>query len=511
MIDEQSLYDHFEQKVPANICTMQGFEKWYKKQEQSIQNYFYLSNEQLLNAVDLPGDNDYPVSITIRGMQFPLSYRFDPTHEEDGVTVSIPLAALNQLEVSDFDWLVPGLLEEKIVALIKGLPKSLRRNFVPAPDFARKCIANSSDHKMPLTKYLSKQLQRLTAIEVPESSWQTDSLSPHLLMNFNIINTHGRITEKGRNLKLLQESIGNRATQSFSSLPVNEFERQNISSWDFGDLPDFIAMDHQGLNIKGYPALVSKNGKISLRLLESQEKADHAHQKGTVALFKLCYSKSVKYLTKNLPNIQTLCLHYTTIGNCEELKCSLVDRVIATALFGKTHKICRQTEFEINAAWADKQLVSVANRLSSSLSDILKNHHSLQKHLQSSFSPEWLESISDIKSQLAQLIYPGFILDTPSTALSELPRYISAIETRLQKLAENPSRDRKLMSQVQPHWQKYLDTMQNRDSNNTNNKNFILYRWLLEEYRVSLFAQGLGTSEKVSAKRLKLIWDKITQ
>ena len=512
ILDEQDLYEYFDRYVPPDINSMQGFEKWYKQQEQTVQQFFYLSKEQLLqNIANLPSEQDYPVSISIRGMQFPLSYRFDPEHDEDGVTATIPLAALNQINANDFDYLVPGFIQEKVTALIKTLPKALRRNFVPAPDFAKRCLKNINDHKTPLTKALSKHLQRLTAVSVPQDAWQTGSLPLYLRMNFNIVNANNRLIDKGRDLKALQDRIGTRATQSFSSLPVSEYEKESVAKWDFGDLPESIDMQHQGLTIKGYPALVVKNGLVSLRLLDSQKEAGRLHRAGTIALFKKIHAKSVKYLHKNLPNIQTLCLHYASIGACNELKSDLVDRTIATALFDKSQNITQQADFELNSAWADKQLITVANHLCQQLSDILKIHHRLQKNLQSRLSPDWLSSISDIQSQLEFLVYPGFVNDTPSIYLAEIPRYLLAIEHRLQKLSENPSRDQQLLAQIKTHWLNCLDVLQNKDHPLLATEAFNQFRWLIEEMRVSLFAQNLGTREKISGKRLQSAWEKLSQ
>ena len=512
ILDEQELYEYFDQYVPSHIYSMQSLEKWYKQQERTVQQYFYLSKEQLFqNIANLPSEQDYPVSISIREMQFPLSYRFDPELDDDGVTVTIPLAVLNQLHTEDFDYLVPGLLHEKATALIKSLPKAMRRNFVPAPDFAKKCLANITDHKSTLTNALSKQLQRLAAVAVPQDAWRPEALPPHLQMNFNIVNANGRLIDKGRDLKALQDQIGKRAAQSFSSLPTSRYEKDNITIWDFGDLPESITMQHQGLTIKGYPALVETNGHISLRLLDSAKKAGHIHQAGTIALFKKSRAKNIKYLQKNLPNIQILCLHYASIGSCDELKSDLVDRTIATALFDKSQNITRQAEFELNSAWADKQLISVANRLCRQTADILQIHHRVQKSLQTAPSPGWLSSVNDIHSQLQHLVYPGFISSTPSTYLAELPRYLLAIEHRLRKLSENPSHEQQLLLQIQTHWQHCLHILHNKDHPLITDEAFCQFRWLIEEMRVSLFAQTLGTREKVSSKRLQLAWEKLPQ
>ncbi|MBN1377937.1 MAG: ATP-dependent RNA helicase HrpA [Gammaproteobacteria bacterium] len=510
LIDEQSLFDHFNQVVPDEVCTMQAFETWFQKQPETTQQHFYLDKNQLLqNSAAVPVAEEFPVSITVQDMEFPLSYRFDPEHPDDGVTVTIPLVALNQLRPESFEWLVPGLLLEKISALIKTLPKSLRRNFVPAPEYAKKCLSELHKDDSSLLEALAHQLLRLTGIEVPLDAWQPDALPRHLLMNFNVTNGSGGLIGAGRDLTELQKIIGARAVKSFTSLPVTDFERTNIADWDFADLPEYIEREHQGLTIRGYPALVAKGDDISMRLLDAPEKAEIAHRKGTIALYKKQNAKGIKYLLKNLPDIQTLSLHYTSLGSSEELKQEIVDLAIATALFDKSDKITKKSDFELNSAWADKQLVTIANNLCRKVADILATYHKVRNRLQKELPPQWLHSISDIQSQIEYLIYPGFITATPAEWLQELPRYVYAIEYRLDKLEQNPTRDQELLKQISPYWRQCLTLLQQEDNNRQSQNEFQLYRWLLEEFRVSLFAQALGTREKVSAKRLQQAWDAI--
>jgi ATP-dependent helicase HrpA len=507
LIDEQSLYDYFNQHVPENICAIHAFEKWYHRQAKDIQQAFFLDNEKLLqNTASSLDENAYPVTVNIQGMKFRLSYRFDPEHDEDGVTVTVPAAVLNQLQPAAFEWLVPGLLLEKITALLRTLPKPLRRQFVPLPDYAQKCLAGLHNNGESLLKVLSERIFRMTGVEVPVDAWQPGLLPRHLHMNFNIINANGNQIGTGRDLPALQETIGRQATRSFTALPVGDFERIGISEWDFGDLPEFIAIEHHGLNIKGYPALAIEGDKISLRLLDAPEKAAIVHRRGTIALFKKQNLKNLKYLQKNLPGLQTLCLHYTSLGNSDELKRELIDRIIATALFDQSQQITTRSEFEINSAWANKQLVSIANELCRQFGEILAVYHDIRKRLRGAVPPQWLDSIGDIQSQLEQLVFSGFITSTPAERVKAIPRYLKAILYRLDKLEQNPTRDRDLLKQIEPYWQRYLRFMETADLKQAAQRELQTYRWLLEEFRVSLFAQVLGTKEKVSTRRLDLLW-----
>lgn len=510
LIDEQNLFEHFHQALPESIHTIKSFETWYKKQPKERQQVFYLDRQQLLqNAASLPTNDNYPVSLNIDGMELPLSYRFDPEHEEDGVTVTIPLPVLNQLDATEFEWLIPGLLLEKITVLIKSLPKGLRRNFVPVPEYAKKCMSGLSNKNTPLLDALSKELKRITGIEIPADAWRTDELPRHLLMNFNIVNDNRNRVVSGRHFAKLLKFVGKRATQSFTRLPTGDFERECITAWDFGDLPDQIEMQLQGLTVKGYPALVAENGQISLRLLDSAVKARLAHLGGTISLFKKQHNKSIQYLQKNLPDIQTLCLHYAPIGPCTELKQQLINRIVASALFDKTESIRNAADFTMHSDWADKQLVPVANLLCQQVGEILFCYHKLQKRLQEKQSPRWLNSLEDVTCQLGHLVNPRFVAQIPLHRMQDIPRYLKAVDYRLDSLDRNPKRDQELLHQLAPFWQNCLSILQHDDISLQESENFQHYRWLLEEYRVSLFAQKLGTRIKVSQKRLHEAWTRV--
>ena len=512
LIDEENLYRYFERITPESTYSIKAFEKWFNRQTEETRQAFFLNRKILLqNIAALPDENEYPVTITVQGMNLKLSYRFDPGHPDDGVTVAVPVVVLNQLLPAVFEWLVPGLLAEKITALIRTLPKSIRRNFVPVPEYTEKILSllNGRQYNESLLEVLGDTLFRQTGTEIPLHAWQPESLPDHLLMNFNVFSNNGALLGSGRNLSELQKTIGTKAAQSFTRLPLGDYEQKNISDWDFGDLPDCIELEHNGITIKGYQALVIENDRLSLRLLDEQEKAKVAHRAGIIALFKKQHLKSVKYVQKNLPDINTLGLYYASLGNSEELKQELVDRSVALALFDKTAAIRKQADYKLNAAWADKQLVSIANGLCRQTGLILSAYHQLRKRLQGNMSPQWLQSLADIGSQLEHLVYPGFIVMTPASAFAELPRYLNAIDRRLDKLEQNPTRDLELLKQIEPHWRRYLDLIGSADNTPAVLDALQNYRWLLEEYRVSLYAQTLGTRGKVSVARLEQAWNSI--
>ncbi|HEY3486883.1 MAG TPA: ATP-dependent RNA helicase HrpA [Gammaproteobacteria bacterium] len=509
MVDETSLYSFFEALVPADICDLVHFERWYAKQPAAVKQKFRISKALLMqhDAAAIT-QRDFPDTLNLHGLQLPLTYHFEPGHPDDGVNVQIPLAALNQMQASSFEWLIPGLLIEKITLLIKSLPKPLRRNFVPAPEFARACAQALIPGEGILLEKVGAQLHKMTGTEVPLEAWRPAELPAHLHMNFRIVRADGTIIAQHRDLEHLKGTVGKSAEDSFGGLPLTAYERRDVQTWDFGDLPTFIELPYQGLKLRGYPGLSAENDAIQLRVFDTEEKAADAHHNGVLQLFCKRHAKSVRYLEKNLPEIDKLCLLYAPIGAAEELRQDLLHTVINIALFDRHHSIRMQAEFERESDRADQQLIGIANTVAAQLAAVLDSWRQLQKRLQGKIAPQWLPALSDIREQLEYLIYPGFIRHTPPQQLKELPRYLTAIVMRLEKLEQNPVRDRELSAQIKTFWDNCKPRLQG-SGNQTSNAAFRRYRWLLEEFRVSLFAQSLGTTEPVSAKRLDAAWKEI--
>lgn len=512
LVGEDVLFDFYDVRIPEDINRVEQFEDWYRRAPAEVKHGFLASLDLLMQheAKDVTAQ-DFPDSLEIQGMRLPLSYHFEPGHPDDGVTVTVPLAALNQLEPVAFEWLIPGLLTEKVTQLIKTLPKALRRNFVPAPDYAKACVQALVPYTAPLIESLAKQLLRMTGVNVPLDAWQPDDLPPHLLMNFHVARPDGKIIGRGRDLQRLQETIGKTAEASFSGLPTERYERQDVQQWDFGDLPESVEIEQQGVRLKGYPALAHEkpHGRIDLRLFDTAAKAEAAHREGVLQLFRNKAGKSIRYLERNLPDIQALCLHYMAIGKCEDLKNDLVQAITETALFDKNRPIRRQVDFERESDWAEKQLQTLANLVCRYVGEALQAHHRINKHLKGNIFPQWLASLADVREQLENLVYPGFVSNTPPGRLLHLPRYLQAIEMRLEKLERDPKRDLQLAAEVTPLWEKYKQRREAEANVYPPNPRLQNFRWLLEEFRVSLFAQTLGTTETVSLKRLEKMWKEI--
>jgi ATP-dependent helicase HrpA len=415
---------------------------------------------------------------------------------------------LNQLRPQQLEWLVPGLLREKIIALLKSLPKHLRRNFVPAPNFADAFLQSATSGEGDLLQALAHHLQRMTGVAVPPDAWQPDQLPDHLRMNVKVVGNDGQAVATGRDLARLQGEQGERAAETFARLPDGGFERERVTAWDFGELPEQVEFAQDGMRLIGYPALVAEDEHVALRLLESAAKAGAATHAGLRRLYALQVRERIKYLEKNLPGVQTLCLHFAGVGDCAGLKADLVNAILERAFIGDRPLPRTAEEFRRNKDLGMARLQTVANELCGWIGEALAEYHAAVRRLKQANRPAWLQSVTDIRDQLAGLIYPGFVTATPYDRLRQLARYLKAVERRLAKLELQPARDQSLLAQIAPLWQAYR--ARTKDGRGDTEPAVTEFRWLLEELRVSLFAQELKTAVPVSAKRLEKQWAAIT-
>ncbi|MEJ2380382.1 MAG: ATP-dependent RNA helicase HrpA [Gammaproteobacteria bacterium] len=503
LVHEEALYGFYDARIPEGIYSGKGFEKWLAGIERDQPRLLYLERGDLMRRSPTGiGESLFPERLHLDGMALALHYRFEPGHADDGVTLEVPLAALNQLIPERMEWLVPGLLEEKITALIRGLPKNLRRNFVPAPDFAAACRQALNPGQGGLVDALGAQLRRMTGVEVPADAWAPDRLPDHLRMNFRVVDADGRPLDAGRDLAALQQRWAERARRSFAGLADPGFERDDVERWDFGELPPTREFARDGIGLVGYPALVVEGERIALRLLDDADKAEAAMVDGVCALFARQQRKEVAYLRRTLPGIEAMCMRYAPIGPCDGLQDDLVALTIRRALLRDGPAMRSAAEYEQRRERAGGDLVTVANELCAVAAAALEEYQGLAKRLKGRVQPAWLQALSDIREQLSALVFPGFVRQVPWYALQHYPRYLQAINRRLDKLEQNPARDRQLQQELGPWWQRWRECA-------GAGPELERYRWMLEEMRVSLFAQELRTAYPVSVKRLRDQWQRV--
>jgi len=509
LVDEETLFAFYDERLPQEIYSGKAFEKWRRQAERETPRLLFLDRDTLMQheAGEVTA-NRFPELFRYEGLPLPLEYHFEPGHPADGVTVRVPLAALGQLKPGPFEWLVPGLLKDKLIALIKSLPKAQRRNFVPAVNFAEAALEAMSPGKGALLEVFSHQLQRITGTTLPPVAWQVAELPPHLRMNFRVLDEQGHVLGEGRDLLALQQQMAGEVRESLHSAPGSEWERHGMTRWEVEPLPESVAVQQHGLSVNAYPALCDEGEAVALKLYESPEAAGQAHRRGVARLFMLENRDKIKYLQKNLPDIKTICLHAVSLGKCDALSRSIIHAAVNSVLFD-AHSLPRSREqYESQAQAARGALVETANRITAVVGECMVGYHRIQKQLKGAVQPQWINSLADIREQLEHLFPPDFVAATPGEWLMQLPRYVQALERRLDKLRSDPERDRRLLLEMQPLWQRYWARC--GEAGSCDAPELQRFRWLLEELRVSLFAQEIKTLERVSVPRLEKQWQQLT-
>jgi ATP-dependent helicase HrpA len=503
LADEQRLTAFYEPLIPAHVVNGHSFERWRKQAEHKNPKLLFLSRDYLMQReAGHERSGQFPDTLQVQGMILPLRYHFDPKAEDDGVTVRVPLLGLNQLAPTRFEYLVPGMLEEKITALIRGLPKQVRKQFVPAPDYARACMESiQPSDDVPLQAAVEKQLLRMTGNHIAPEAWAELALPTHLQMRFEVADDSSKVIKAGRDLDTLKGKVRQQTQHQLAAQPVQSIERTGITTWDFGDLPDNHWLETGGMKLRTWPALVDQTNSVAIRLFDNEADASAHHWQGVLRLYWLALPAEMRDIPKHLPSMAAMCLQYAATGKCEELKESITRYVFRQA-FADYLTIRKQDSFQHALGECRKQLFAQAQEAARLLAPTLAQYHDIRKQLKGKVQPTWLEAMNDISDQTNHLVYVGFLENISPDELRHFPRYLKGIQRRLQKLAENPTKDRALRVQVQPFWDQWKAKQQQGKTNEKLHE----YRWMLEEFRISLFAQELGTAKPTSAKRLEAAW-----
>lgn len=506
LVDARTRFAFYDARVPKHVFNGFTFERWRREAEQQDKHVLFMSRADLmLHAAEQATPGLFPDALTVNGVRLPLAYHLEPGHPADGITATVPLAALNQLPADPFEWLVPGMLKEKLIALLRTLPRELRVKFVPAPDVADAVMPNMPGRGSLLDAFADQLGKRIGSL-VPRSVFAPDELPEHLKMNFRVVDESGRQVAMGRDLNQIRRDLGIRARSTFADLPPGPYNRANVVRWDFGDLPEKVEVSLHGLTLLGFPALVDEGTTAALRLLDSAEAARLAHWGGVRRLFMVQLAEEVKHLARRLPRVEQLCLYHKPLGSCDDLKCDLMD-AIADRATGELMGVRTQAGFIAHAETGWRRLSSAATEVTDLAWAALSARHAVAQDLSRDFPPLLLDSVRDMREQLAHLMPPRFLKTTPARWLGHLPRFLKAIQVRLTKLLNaGLTRDQAHLLEVRPRWRAYLERAQKHRRENVIDPALAEYRWMLEELRVSLFAQELKTSIPVSPKRLDAQW-----
>lgn len=509
VVDEQVIHDFYEARIPKDICTRVQFEKWRKSIEKNQPRVLFLSRDDLLKRdTDSISTTQFPDRFIWHDLSLPLSYHFEPGHPQDGVCLQVPLIFLDKLPIKRLEWLVPGMLREKCIALFKALPKQWRKHFVPIPDYVDALMPHLSEGDYSLTQKLSEAVKKHSRITLPDEVWENIQLEPQHLFNIEVVNEEGAMLDQGRDLVALRERC--KGINIVPAAPAQHaLEQQGLSDWSFGDLPDYLEENHAGLMLRRYPALIDQKQKgVALVLLNTANEARRLSRMGLVRLLVLKLGQPVRQFRKDLALKKNLFLSFRALSTEKELSEALVDAAVLRCL-PEQPLIKTPHDFENLFFSVRQNFLQVANALVILLEKIGLLYQKINKTLQTLTSLSWANSLLDIQQQLQYLFAQDFLVQVPEAQLKEYPRYLEAILKRLDKLKENSQRDYLALQEFKPFWEQFQQRALQHRRELRDDAALDNYRWLLEEFRVSLFAQELKTKVPVSAKRLRLAWDAV--
>ncbi|MFI4939217.1 MAG: ATP-dependent RNA helicase HrpA [Burkholderiales bacterium] len=549
LVDDGLIAAFYDKLIPASIHNGIAFEKWHKEAIAKTPKLLYLNRDDLMRHEAAGVTTDlFPKLMTIAGAEMPLSYHFEPGTPRDGVTLSVPLYSLNQVSAERCEWLVPGMLKEKAHLLLKSLPQKLRRHCVPIPDYAagfcERVNARAAFGRGGLLDAVIADIREQLSLAVKSTDFKSETLPAHHFMNFKVIDEHGRQLDLGRNLAGLQAEFGGQARESFqrlaektaissaagavsvqaaalssqsavqdgrkpsSSADIQPAQHEKLTAWSFGELPELLEIQQGKQTLIGFPALVDKITHCDLEVFDDAAEASRIHRIGLRRLMALQMKDQMKYLEKNIPGLQQMGMQFMALGSQEELRDQIIEAGLDRA-FLQDPLPKNTAEFETRRDEGKSRLGLLVNEIARLAGSILAEYATLPKKLQG--LKAHAHSVQDMQSQMQALLGKRFVADNGYANLAHFPRYLKAINVRMEKLRADPARDVRLMAewtQVATPWQRALKDRHSgkKDSQNSDPK-MKEFRWLLEELRVSLFAQELRTPMPVSVKRLQKIWE----
>ena len=508
LVDDDTLFAFYDERIPEGIVNAKGFHAWLKKQ---APDHLLLTPDKLMQhgATEVT-EQRYPDHFQLGGMSLPLEYRFEPGDEADGVTMTVPAGALTQLPRGRLEWLVPGMLRDKVIALLKGLPKSYRRNFVPVPDFADALLNSLEPSDTPLHKAMGERLFRMTGIRVPDDQWHPESLEAHHRFRFKVVDESGKVLRTGRDTEVLaRDTPPPSASVTQAEKSGSSVKDSHMTHWACGDLPEIEHQMQAGIKVAYYPALVDKINAVARERFAQPDWAQQQHAQGLVRLASFELSKTLDYLAGQLPRFKESALMFAPYGKAEALKQDLLWAALQSALLCKEPLPRTEQAFR---EWLDAgrgHLVEKGQALATWLHQVLQLHHQVRKQLKGKVNFATAFVYADVAAQMDRLVYPGFISAMPDTWRNELPRYLEAADKRLNRSGGIPRQEHQWVDELAEFWQRYQQKHKNLSEQQRVNPTLSEFRWLLEEYRVSLFAQTLGTRVPVSAKRLNRLWQEV--
>ena len=558
LVDDELIYAFYDQQLPPDVCNGHGFEAWYREASRTKPDLLKLTREELMRheAAGITS-NAFPKTVRLGGVDCTASYLHEPGDPRDGITVTVPLFVLNQVSEERCEWLVPGMLKDKIQALLKSLPQRPRSRFVPLPESAARLAAlfNAPERfgTGSLTDALLKQVRDETSLDVKRADFKLDMLSPHLFMNFRVADEHGRQLGHGRNLGALKAEWGAKARGAFQALaglklgsaapekekseqkgppaldgkaqaatksgasgataaapakpasaPPSAPAGQRYTAWTFGELPELMEIRKAGQTLIGFPALIDGGDAVTIEVFDEPEVAAAKHRAGLRRLFALQIKDALKYLEKNIPDLQKMAVAYMPLGTQEELRTQIIDVALDRA-FLLDPLPTDESAFQRRVEEGRGRLTLIANEVARLAGTILVEYAAAVRKIKDTKNAP--DATQDAQQQLQRLVPKQFIAQAPWAQLAHFPRYLKAITLRLEKHRADPARDAAKLAELRPQEQRYWRLVAERKG--AVDARMQELRWLLEELRVSFFAQELRTPQPVSVKRLDKLWAQI--
>ncbi|WP_054285293.1 ATP-dependent RNA helicase HrpA [Gulbenkiania mobilis] len=507
LVDEDVLFDFYASRTPDTVVDAASFEAWRKEAERDKPRLLFITREELmLHAAQHVNEEQFPEWLDVPDGRLRLRYRFEPNHPLDGVTADVPLALLNTLSPARFEWLVPGMIREKLQMLIKQLPKQIRRSCVPVPDFVTRFLSANPDTEKPVAPQLAHFILRETGgLKVDPEAFDPAALPLHLLFNFRIVDDGKQELGLGRDLVALQREFGQAAQLTFRDSTA-DFERDDVRVWDFGELPESLQFARGRQQLTGYPALSVEGDRIAIRLFDTPDAAGQAMRGGVVRLLQLQLKEQMKQLSKGLPGMTQIGLQLRAVANVDDLLADAIAAITDRAFIGDDPLPRTEKAFNEQKNRARARLPAVVQAVTQILTQIASEYQALSAKLTRHRLAE------ELRQQLGRLVYKGFLAATPWEQLPHLPRYLKAMSLRMDKYASNIARDAQRATEVATLWKMWEERVETvRARGELPSPELLAFRWQIEELRVSLFAQELKTPYPVSAKRLMKIWEGLRQ
>lgn len=506
LVDVQQRYAFYDQRLPAAVYSGATFDKWWKDARHKSLRVLHMRREDLVQVERSAAD--FPDRTVVGAFTLSLRYIHDPGAPDDGVTVVVPVEALHEIDSAPFTWLVPGMRLEKITALIKSLPKSTRTAFLPAADYARTCAETLQPDGRTLESALGDALHTLRGIPIKPSDFQVDRLDRHLQMNFRVVDRRGHIIGEGRDLEQLRRDLAGKVRSQLQHLSDNRFNRTGITKWDFGELAESIEIKRGGMTVTAYPAVVDEGSSVRLTILDTPAAALAANRIGIRRLYVVAAADELRHQLKTMPQLNRLKLLYASLGSPTLLHEQIIEVAAEQAFLYDAILPRDEKGFEarLSAGWG--RIGEAMFGVCALVEPILAARHDVELRIGKQLPPTWRPIVDDLKAQLTELLPSEFLRSTPLERLRHIPRYLAGMSRRLDRLSgAGLQRDAQHRQVIEVHRARLAQAMAARDPNQPIDPRLVEYRWLIEELRISLFAQDLGTAERVSPQRLDKSWE----